>query len=227
MRVLVIDDEPPIRRALRAGLERSGHKVLLAGTAEEGLDLAAEHPPDLIILDLALPDKDGMQVCRELREWSKVPIIILSVRGQDQDKAAALDAGADDYLTKPFSQVELQARMRAVMRRFGNDPEPEVPQVTLGDLHVDFVHRRVTEGGRTIRLTPIEYDLLRYMVLHPNRVLTHRQLLTQVWGVEYAEDINTLRAHLSHLRTKIEPNPPRPRYIHTEPRVGYRFGLEE
>ncbi len=222
-RVLVVDDEPQIRRALRAGLERNGFSVLLAQDGEQGLDSAAEHPPDLVILDLAMPGTDGFEVCRQLREWSKVPIIVLSVREDERDKIRALNTGADDYLTKPFGLEELIARMRAVLRRTGNADEPDPPAFTAGELHLDFAHRLVRLGGQEIHLTPIEYDLLRYMALNSGRVLTHRQLLTRVWGAEYAEDTRTLRVHIVHLREKLEEDPTSPRYIHTEPRVGYRF----
>jgi two-component system KDP operon response regulator KdpE len=225
MNVLVIDDEPQIRRALRVGLERNGCTVFLAERGEEGLDLAALHPPDVVILDLAMPGMDGFEVCRQLREWSRVPIIVLSVRDGETDKIAALDLGADDYLTKPFSLGELLARIRAVMRRAGAD-EPEPPSLTVDSLAIDFARRRVTCDGQEIHLTPIEYDLLRHLALNPDRVLTHRQLLTRVWGPEYAEDTHTLRVHIANLRNKIEPDPARPRFLHTEPRVGYRFRAE-
>jgi two-component system KDP operon response regulator KdpE len=222
-RALVIDDEPQIRRALRAGLERNGFTVAVAANGEEGLDAAAEHPPDVVILDLAMPGTDGFAVCRELREWSKVPIIVLSVREDERDKIEALNLGADDYLTKPFSLDELIARMRAVLRRVGNADELETPVFTAGELRIDFTRRLVILAGREIHLTPIEYDVLRYMVLNTGRVLTHRQLLCRVWGAEYAEETRTLRVHIAHLREKIEVDPTNPRYIHTEPRVGYRF----
>src|SRR5712692_6318908 len=222
MKVLVIDDEPQIRRALRAGLERNGYTVSLAASGEEGLDQAALRPPDLVILDLAMPGMDGFEVCRQLREWSKAPIIVLSVREGEADKIRALDLGADDYLTKPFSLGELLARLRAVVRRTSGE-EPETPSLTAGDLQIDFARRRVTLGGQEIRLTPTEYELLRHLALNPDRVITHRQLLTRVWGQEYAEDTHTLRVHIANLRNKIEPDPARPRYLHTEPRVGYRF----
>jgi two-component system KDP operon response regulator KdpE len=225
MRVLVIDDEPQIRRALRAGLERNGYTVSLAASGEEALDQAALQPPDLVILDLAMPGMDGFEVCRQLREWSKSPIIVLSVREGETDKIRALDQGADDYLTKPFSLGELLARLRAVLRRTGGE-EPETPSLTVGELEIDFAHRRVALGGQEARLTPTEYELLRHLALNPDRVLTHRQLLTRVWGPEYAEDTHTLRVHVANLRNKIEPDPARPRYLHTEPRVGYRFRAE-
>ncbi len=221
-RILVIDDEPQIRRALRAGLERNGFQVLLAAGGEEGLDIAAEHPPDLVILDLAMPGIDGFEVCRQLREWSQAPVIVLSVREGERDKIEALTLGADDYLTKPFSLDELVARIKAILRRV-NVGETDPPSFTAGELSIDFARRIVTLGGKEVHLTPIEYDLLRTMVLNADRVLTHRQLLTKVWGAEYAEDVRTLRVHIVHLRDKIEADPTSPRYIHTEPRIGYRF----
>lgn len=224
MRVLVIDDEPQIRRALRAGLERSGYTVMAAASGEEGLDIASEHPPDLVILDLAMPGTDGFDVCRELRKWSKVPIIVLSVRDSEEDKIMALDLGADDFLAKPFGVGELLARMRAVLRRVSaTEAESDERSFKTGDLEVDYVHRVVTVGGREVHLTPKEYDLLKCMIQHRNRVLTHRQLLTKVWGVEYAEDTHTLRVHVANLRNKIEADPARPQYIHTETRIGYRL----
>ncbi len=226
-RILIIDDEPQIRRALRVSLERAGYQVLLAATGEEGLDIAAERQPELVILDLALPDMEGTEVCRHLREWSKIPIIVLSVRDNDRDKVEALDLGADDYVTKPFSPDELAARIRVALRRQSTEQQPEVASVSVGDLHADFARRIIIAQGKEVHLTPIEYDLLRYLMLNPNRVLTHRQLLSRVWGPEYSEDVATLRVHLANLRNKIEPNPARPQYIHTEPRVGYRFRLPE
>jgi two-component system KDP operon response regulator KdpE len=226
MKALVIDDEPQIRRALRAGLERNGYTVALASSGEEGLDEAALHPPDVIILDLAMPGMDGFEVCRQLREWTKVPIIVLSVREGEADKIRALDQGADDYLTKPFSVGELLARMRAVLRRLGNEAGEEPSSFSAGDLQIDFAHRRVTLAGQEVHLTPTEYELLRQLAQNPDRVLTHRQLLTRVWGPEYAEDTHTLRVHIANLRNKIEPDPARPRLLHTEPRVGYRFRVD-
>jgi two-component system KDP operon response regulator KdpE len=166
---------------------------------------------------------DGFEVCRQLREWTRVPVLVLSVREGEEDKIKALDLGADDYLTKPFSLGELLARLRALLRRAGATEEPEAPSFTCGDLFVDFAHRKVRVAGTEVHLTPIEYDLLRTLVLNPERVLTHRQLLTRVWGAEYAEDTHTLRVHIANLRNKIEPDPARPRFIQTEPRVGYRF----
>lgn len=222
-KVLVIDDEPQIRRALRAGLERNGFAPLLAETGEEGLAAVADQSPDVVILDLAMPGMDGLQVCKQLRGWSRVPVIVLSVRDNERSKIAALDLGADDYLTKPFSLEELLARIRAVLRRTAGLDETAIPTFSAGELHIDFVRRRVTLSDRELHLTPTEYELLHYLVSNPDRVLTHRQMLTKVWGPEYAEDTHTLRVHIANLRNKIEPDPARPKLLHTEPRVGYRF----
>jgi len=222
-RALVIDDEPQIRRALRAGLEQHGYQVALASTGEEALDQAAQHPPDVVILDLAMPGMDGFRVCRQLREWSTVPVLVLSVREGEEDKIRALDLGADDYLTKPFGFGELLARLRALLRRRRGAEEPEPSGFSADGLHVDFALRKVFVDGRELHLTPIEYDLLRALALNAERVMTHRQLLTRVWGPEYAEDTHTLRVHIANLRNKVEPDPARPRFIRTEPRIGYRF----
>jgi two-component system KDP operon response regulator KdpE len=225
VKVLVIDDEPQIRRALRVFLEHNDHEVHLAATGEEGLNRAATTAPDLVILDLAMPDMSGFEVCKQLRTWTRVPIIILSVRDQEEEKIKALDLGADDYLTKPFGMGELLARMRAVQRRLGSE-EPDESEFTCDELNIDFAHRIVRLAGTEIHLTPKEYDLLRYMCMNMNRVLTHRQLLSKVWGPEYADDTHTLRVHIANLRNKIERNPDRPKFIHTEPRIGYRFRVE-
>jgi two-component system KDP operon response regulator KdpE len=222
-RVLIVDDERAIRRFLRASLTAQGYHVFEAATAQEGLGAAATVRPDLIILDLGLPDQDGVTVTTQLREWSKVPILILSVRGQDEDKIAALDAGADDYLTKPFGMGELLARIRVAMRHAAQ-PADE-PVITVGDLTVDVAHRLVTVAGREVALTPIEYTLLKALALHAGKVLTHRQLLREVWGPGYDQDANLLRVNISKLRHKIEADPARPRYIVTEPGVGYRVRM--
>jgi len=222
-RVLVVDDEQAIRRFLRASLTSQGYRIFEAASAREGLEAAAAVRPDLIILDLGLPDEDGVAVTRRLREWSKVPILILSVRGQDEDKIAALDAGADDYLTKPFSMGELLARMRVAMRHAAQ-PADE-PVVTVGELVVDVARRVVTVGGREVALTPVEYSLLKTLAAHVGRVMTHGQLLREVWGSGYASDGNLLRVNISKLRHKIEADPARPQYIVTEPGVGYRLRM--
>ena len=204
-------------------MERSNCEVLLATTGEEGLDLAALHNPDVIILDLAMPGIDGFEVCRQLRTWSKTPIIVLSVRDSEDEKIQALDIGADDYLTKPFGMRELNARVRAVLRRTNVPEDGNEPAFSCDNLNIDFAHRRVTLSGEELHLTPKEYDLLCYMVQNADRVLTHRQLLTKVSGPEYANDSHTLRVHIANLRNKIEELPERPRFVHTETRVGYRF----
>jgi two-component system, OmpR family, KDP operon response regulator KdpE len=222
MKVLVVDDEPQIRRAVRAGLEQNGYEVAAAATGEEALDLAALRTPDAAIVDLAMPGLDGFAVILHLREWYQGPILVLSVREGEEDKIRALDLGADDYLTKPFGIGELLARLRAVLRR-ARPGEEEAPSFSIGGLHVDFSRRQVLVSGTEVHLTPIEYDLLRQLTLNADRVLTHRQLLTRVWGPEYAEETHTLRVHIANLRNKIEPDPNRPRYVQTEPRVGYRF----
>ena len=220
-RVLIIDDERAIRRFLRTVLEAHGYQIMEAGRGEEGLVAVAEQRPDLVVLDLGLPDIDGIEVTRRLREWSEIPIIILSVREGEADKIAALDAGADDYLTKPFGAGELMARLRATLRRIAR-PASE-PVFTSHDLVIDLQRRRVSVEGVEVQLTPTEYELLRVLVRHAGRVLTHRQLLLQVWGKPYQGEVHLLRVHISNLRRKLEPEPVRPRYIVTEPGVGYRF----
>lgn len=221
VRVLVVDDEAAIRRYLRASLSAHGHIVFEAATGREALSAVTADRPDLLILDLGLPDLDGIEVTRMLREWTQIPIIILSVRGQEADKVAALDAGADDYLTKPFGTGELLARMRVALRRYGQSKIE--PVFAVNDLTVDLGRRMVAMGGREIQLTPTEYDLLRALVSHAGQVLTHRQLLRQVWGVGYEQESHMLRVNISNLRRKIEPEPARPRYLLTEPGVGYRL----
>lgn len=225
-KVLVIDDEPQIRRALRAGLERAGYNVALAESGEQGLDSAATTPPDLVILDLAMPGIDGFSVCEELRRWTKAPIIVLSVRDDEDDKIRALDLGADDYLTKPFGIGELMARVRANLRRASADADPNESQFKSGTLEIDFAHRQVFVNGAEVHLTPTEYDLLNCLVLHRNKVLTHRQLRAKVWGPEYADDPHVLRVHIANLRNKVEVDPTRPKFIQTETRIGYRFRVD-
>ena len=216
-----MDDEPAIRRFLRASLPGHGYTVYEAGNGQEALDGVRAHRPDLVILDLGLPDLDGVQVTRLLREWTQVPIIILSVREQETDKVAALDAGADDYLTKPFGLGELLARMRVALRRAAVSG---APVFTVNGLMVDLTRRLVRVDEKDIQLTPTEYDLLRALVLNAGKVLTHRQLLRQVWGEGY-HDMHILRVNISNLRGKLEPDPTRPTYIHTEPGVGYRLKI--
>lgn len=221
-RILVVDDEAPIRRYLRAALGSQGFDVYETATGLEAIQAVLSHRPDIIILDLGLPDIDGIEVTRRLREWSQIPIIILSVREAEQDKIAALDAGADDYLTKPFGTGELLARMRVALRKQATSPSEPVFQT--GSLKVDFSRRLVTVDEKEVQLTPTEYDLLKVLVTHAGKVITHRQLLRQVWGEGY-EDMHILRVNISNLRGKLEPDPSRPTYIHTEPGVGYRLKM--
>ena len=222
LRVLVVDDEVAIRRFLHVALNGQGFIVSEAATGQEALQALVLERPDLMILDLGLPDLDGVEVTRRLREWSQVPVIILSVREQEVDKIAALDAGADDYLTKPFGVGELLARIRTVLRR--QTAGISEPVFTLGSLKVDLANRLVTVEGREVQLTPTEYDVLRALVIYAGKVLTNRQLLRQVWGEGY-DDLHILRVNISNLRHKLEPDPSRPTYIHTEPGVGYRLKL--
>jgi two-component system, OmpR family, KDP operon response regulator KdpE len=223
-RVLVVDDERAIRRYLHAALNAHGYVIYEAVNGQEALSAAATERPDLIILDLGLPDIDGVEVTRQIREWTQIPIIILSVREQEKDKVAALDAGADDYLTKPFSTGELMARIRVALRRSAQT-SPE-PVFTSGELVVNLSRRLVTVREQEISLTPTEYDLLHALIQHPGKVLTHRQLLQKVWGNAYETEAHLLRVNMSNLRRKIEPDPTRPRFIITEPGVGYRLRVE-
>lgn len=223
IRVLAVDDERPIRRFLTASLTAHGYVVFEAADGAEALAMVITARPDLVILDLGLPDMDGVEVTRRLREWSQIPIIILSVRDQEQDKIAALDAGADDYLTKPFGIGELLARLRVALRRAAT-PTGE-PVFTVGGLEVDLARRVVTVSGQEVQLTPTEFDLLRVLVIHAGKVVTHNQLLRQVWGVGYADEAHLLRVNISNLRRKIEPESSRPTYVVTEPGVGYRLRL--
>ncbi len=220
-RILIVDDEPPIRRLLRVLLSSHDFDVIEAVSGRDAISVAATARPDVIILDLGLPDVDGVEVIRQVREWSQAPILVLSVRGQEEDKVAALDAGADDYLTKPFGSGELLARIGVALRH-ALQPQTE-PVFTSGDMTVDLGKRLVTRGDQPLRLSPIEYDLLKVLVLNAGKVLTHRQLLRQVWGAGYEQEAHLLRVTMSNLRRKIEPNPAQPRYILTEPGVGYRL----
>lgn len=223
-KILVIDDQAQIRRALRSLLTARDYQVILAENGEQGLDLAAEHQPDLVILDMAMPGLSGLEVCRELRAWYRGPILILSVRSEEQDKISALDLGADDYIMKPFATGELLARLRALMRRAGSH-DTALPVITAGDLEIDIARRLVTRAGEPVSLTPIEYNLLVYLAQHANRVVTSQQLIDEVWGDDAVEDTQALRVHISHLRKKIEPHPAVPKYITTEPGVGFRFSI--
>ena len=220
--ILVVDDEAQIRRALNSILSTRGYRVMLAADGAEGLDLAIEHSPDLVILDLAMPKMGGLEVCRELRTWYAAPILVLSVRDADADKIAALDAGADDYVTKPFSAGELLARVRALLRR-ASGQAAAAPVITIGDLEINIAQRRARRGDREIELTRTEFDILAYLAQNADTVVTSKMILERVWGPEYREDTQTLRVHVSHLRRKIEPHPSVPRYLLTEPGVGFRL----
>jgi two-component system KDP operon response regulator KdpE len=218
--VLVVDDEPQIRRALQTTLRGAGYEVDAAATGEEALARAAAHPPEAVILDLVLPDRSGVEVCRELRGWSRAPILILSAVGDEDEKVAALDAGADDYVTKPFGVDELLARLRASLRRAG---APGRPTVEVGDLRIDLEKHSVTRAGEPVRLTPHEFAMLRLFVENEGKPLTHRMILRSVWGPAYQTESNYLHVYVSHLRRKLERDPTRPEYILTEPGAGYRF----
>jgi two-component system KDP operon response regulator KdpE len=225
--VLVIEDDPQIRRFLRASLGTHGYRLFEATTGEAGLVEAATRQPDILILDLGLPDIDGLDVIRRLREWTALPIIILSARGQERDKIAALDAGADDYVSKPFGVGELLARMRAALRHATRSPNDAGDSTfSLGGLHVDLPKRQVIVAGHQVHLTPIEYRLLTALIRHAGKVLTHRQLLVEVWGPPYADQAHYLRVYMAQLRRKLEADPARPRYLLTEPGVGYRLAAD-
>lgn len=224
-RVLVVDDENAIRRYLHTVLKAQGFAVFEASNGQETIKAVVENRPDVIILDLGLPDFDGIEVTRRLREWSQTPIIILSVREAEQDKIAALDAGADDYLTKPFGTGELMARMRVVMRRLAN--KPDEPVLHVDQLRMDLSRRVVTVDNEEISLTPTEYEILRLLLQNAGKVITHRQLLRQVWGTAYESEMHILRVNISNLRRKIESDPARPHYLVTEAGVGYRLRMDE
>jgi two-component system KDP operon response regulator KdpE len=221
-RVLVVDDEPQIRRTLAINLRARGYQVDLAATGEEALKAAADQPPDVVVLDLSLPGIDGLEVIQGLRGWTRVPIIVLSVREREADKVAALDAGADDYVTKPFGINELQARLRAAIRR-GSFTEQDAPIIQTPDFRVDLAAKQVTRNGREIRLTPTEWQLVELLVRHPGRLVSQRQLLQEVWGPKYQEETNYLRLFIAQIRRKLEPDPAHPRYFITEAGMGYRF----
>lgn len=220
-RILIVDDEVQIRRLLRVALTGHGYEVAEAANGREGLNEAAVYRPDLIILDLGLPDIEGLEVVRRLRDWSKTPVIILSVKEHESDKIAALDAGADDYVTKPFSMGELLARVRAAIRHTAGAGED--PVITLEGLSIDVAHRRVAVDGKEIRLSPIEYDLIKNLAIHAGKVLTHKHLLRTIWGPSYEHDTHYLRVYIGQLRRKVEADPSHPRHIITEPGVGYRL----
>jgi two-component system KDP operon response regulator KdpE len=222
--LLVIDDEPQIRRVVRNAFKDNAARILEAATGAEGIDLAAAEHPDLVILDLGLPDVIGVDVCREIRKWSAAPILVLSARHSDEEKVALLDAGADDYVTKPFSTLELQARARALLRRAAGAARSSDSRIEIGDLVLDMSARSLTRAGETVHLTPIEWDLLRVLMTNAGRTLTHQHLFTQVWsGRKFGDAQQYLRVYVAHLRRKIEADTLRPRYILTEPGVGYRF----
>ena len=219
-RILVVDDEPQILRALQTSMRGAGYEVDAATTGEEALTMAAVRPPDAVIIDLVLPDMRGTEVTRQLRSWTGVPVIVLSVVGDEAEKVAALDAGADDYVTKPFGVDELLARLRAALRRA--EPSAE-PVLEIGGLRVDLEARDVSVDGSTVQLTPHEYGLLRLLALHEGKLLTHKAILREVWGEAYADESHYLHVYVSQLRRKIESDPARPRYILTEPGAGYRL----
>ena len=225
--VLVIEDDAQIQRFLRVALGSHGYRLFEATTGEAGIVEAAMHQPDIVILDLGLPDIDGLDVIRRLREWTALPIIVLSARGQERDKIAALDAGADDYVSKPFGVGELLARMRAALRHAARGLDDTGDSTfSVGDLHVDLAKRQVIVAGQQVHLTPIEYRLLTMLIRHAGKVLTHRQLLIEVWGPPYAEQAHYLRVYMAQLRRKLERDPARPRYLLTEPGVGYRLAAD-
>lgn len=221
--VIVVEDEKQIRRFVRAALEEEGCRVFEAETAAQGLTEAGTRKPALVVLDLGLPDRDGVEFIRDLRGWSHVPVIVLSARSAEPDKIAALDAGADDYLSKPFGVGELLARVRALLRRQIQMAEGGTPIVEFGDVRVDLARRVVERSGRPIHLTPIEYRLLAFLLANAGKVLTHRQLLKEVWGPSYVDSSHYLRVYVGHLRQKLEIDPAQPRHLLTETGVGYRF----
>jgi two-component system, OmpR family, KDP operon response regulator KdpE len=225
--VLIIEDEPQMRRFLRATLRAHDYQVVEAATAREGLMQAAGRNPEIVLLDLGLPDADGLEVARTLRQSTRMPIIVLSARGQERDKVAALDQGADDYLTKPFGVQELLARIRVALRHAAIPADaPQEPVFQVGDLRVDLIRRSVFRGSQEVHLTPTEYKLLAALIRHAGRVITHRQLLQEVWGMSYVEQTHYLRVYMAQLRHKLEPDPARPRLLTTEPGVGYRLREE-
>lgn len=226
-RILVIEDEPQMQKFLRAALASEGYKTLEATTGGAGVELARTHNPDLVLLDLGLPDIDGMEVTKQLRGWSNRPVIVISARGQEEDKIRALDVGADDYLTKPFGTGELMARIRVALRHRARAAEGRVePILTVGELRIDLDKRQVFSGDREVHLTPNEYKLFAYLMKNAGKVLTHRQLLKEVWGAAYASQTHYLRVYMVQLRHKLEADPTRPRYLVTEPGVGYRLRVD-
>ncbi len=223
--ILVVDDEPQILRVMRASLPPRGYEVVTAHSGQEALDQIQKEMPDLIILDLVMPEMSGLEVCRQVREFSSVPIVVLSAKGSEHDKITALDLGADDYVTKPFSMDELLARVRAVLRR--TPAAEDNPVLKADELIIELDTRRVTVSGQEVKLTPKEFDVLKYLVQNAGKVVTHRTLLRAVWGWSSSEQTEYLRVVINQLRRKIEPNPQNPRYILTEPWIGYRFVFKE
>ena len=224
--VVLIEDEPQIRRFLRATLTGQGYRLFEVGTGADALVEVAQRQPDVVVLDLGLPDMDGLEVIRRLREWSAAPIIVLSARGQERDKVGALDAGADDYVSKPFSAGELLARLRVALRHAAGAAHEDGAAFRLGELQVDLLRRQVSVAGTEVKLTPIEYKLLTTLVRHAGKVLTHQQLLREVWGPSHEDQAHYVRVYMAHLRHKLETEPARPRYLLTEPGVGYRLAAE-
>jgi two-component system KDP operon response regulator KdpE len=225
--ILVVEDEPPVRRFLRAALGAHGFRVLEAASAQEARAALATHKPEVVLLDLGLPDADGIALTQELRGWCPTPIVVLSARDQEDDKVRALDAGADDYLTKPFGTQELLARLRVALRRASASAPSLTSEWAFGDLRLDAAKREVWRAGERLHLTPTEYALLLLLARHAGRVLTHRQILKEVWGPAYVEHTHYVRVHMAELRKKIEPDPARPRLLLTEPSVGYRLSPPE
>ena len=226
-RILVVDDDPQIRRVMRTTLTGEGYEVEDARTGEEALEKLRAARYDLMLLDMNMPSLDGLETCRRARTSSDMAMIMLTVRNTEQDKVQALDAGADDFITKPFSTPELLARIRAALRRAPSSAEAGLQRITLDKVEIDFQSRKLVVAGAEVRLTPKEFDLLRYLVVHPNKAITHRELLQAVWGPDYGDEVEYLRVFVKQLRRKIEPKPDKPRYILTEPWVGYRFHLPE
>ena len=224
-RILVVDDDPQIRRVMRTTLSGEGYEVEDARSGEEALEKIRASRHDLMLLDINMPGMGGLETCRQVRASSDLSIIMLTVRNTEQDKVQSLDAGADDFITKPFGTPELLARIRAALRRAPSSPEAGPQHITLDNVEIDFQSRKLIVGGNEVRLTPKEFDLLRYLTLHPNRAIPHRELLQAVWGPDYGDEVEYLRVFVKQLRRKIEPKPDKPRYIVTEPWVGYRFVL--
>jgi two-component system, OmpR family, KDP operon response regulator KdpE len=220
-RVLVVDDELQILRGLKVILRNAGYSVETAATKAEALDAVSVRPPDVLVLDLVLPDGSGVEVCEEIRRWSTLPILVVSAVGDEREKVRALDAGADDYITKPFGSEELTARLRALLRRSADSAAS--PKVEIGELEVDLSAHTVRSAGSEVHLTPIEFDLLKVLTQHRGKLVTQRQLLHEVWGPGYEDEVHYLRVHIAHIRAKIEADPARPRYVVTEPGVGYRL----